>query len=115
MCRRFVATFVVVAALSANVSGKGRSAEIALAMSFEANPGQIEPQIKYISRGPGYTLFLRPTEATLALYKTHSAGVGAKLFVVRMQFPGGNPQPVVEGLDELSGKANYFVGNDPEH
>src|SRR6267378_4372183 len=90
-------------------------ANIALAMSFEANRGQADPQVKYISRGRGYTLFLRPGEATLALYKTQIPGVEAKPFVVRMQFPGGNPQPAVEGLDELPGKANYLVGNDPEH
>jgi hypothetical protein len=114
MCRRLIAIFLVVAALSANASGKARSADVALAMSFEANRGQVDPRVRYISRGSGYTLFLRPTDATLVLYKTQIASVEKKPFVVRMQFPGGNPQPLVEGLDELPGKANYFVGNDPE-
>jgi hypothetical protein len=38
-----------------------------LPLSFEANQGQTDAQIKFLSRGNGYTLFLTPTEAVLAL------------------------------------------------
>jgi hypothetical protein len=34
--------------------------------------------------------------------------------VVRMQLLGGNPAPQVVGLEELPGKANYFIGNAPQ-
>jgi hypothetical protein len=27
---------------------------------------------------------------------------------------GANPAPKVTGFDELPGKANYFIGNDPK-
>jgi hypothetical protein len=30
-----------------------------------------------------------------------------------MSLVGAAPKPLVSGLDELPGKANYFVGNDP--
>ena len=40
-----------------------------LPMSFERNDGQTDAQTKFISRGDGYTLFLTPTEAVLALRK----------------------------------------------
>ncbi len=38
-----------------------------LPLSFEANRGQTDGQVKFLSRGRGYTLFLTPTEAVLAL------------------------------------------------
>src|SRR3989442_14388523 len=41
-----------------------------LPLIFEANQGQTDPQVKFLSRGSGYTLFLTPTEAVLMLTKT---------------------------------------------
>src|SRR5439155_8633011 len=38
-----------------------------LPLAFEANQGQTDPQVKFLSRGVGYSLFLTPTEAVLAL------------------------------------------------
>jgi hypothetical protein len=40
-----------------------------LPLSFEANRGQSDAQVKFLSRGRGYTLFLTSTEAMLALQK----------------------------------------------
>lgn len=42
-----------------------------LPLSFEANQGQTDPQVKFFSRGHGYTLFLTSTEAVLALCTAH--------------------------------------------
>src|SRR2546421_12884985 len=36
-------------------------------LSFEANQGQTDSQVQFISRGPGYALFLTPSEAVLDL------------------------------------------------
>ena len=36
-------------------------------LHFEPNQGQTDPQVKFLSRGKGYTLFLTPTEAVLTL------------------------------------------------
>src|SRR5262249_32676018 len=40
-----------------------------LPLSFEPNHGQANPNVKFMSRGSGYTLFLTPTEAVLKLRK----------------------------------------------
>jgi hypothetical protein len=34
---------------------------------FEANEGQTDQAVQYLARGPGYTVFLTPTEAVLML------------------------------------------------
>src|SRR5213596_1421353 len=36
-------------------------------LSFEANRGQTDPRVKFLSRGSGYTLFLTRDEAVLSL------------------------------------------------
>jgi len=38
-----------------------------LPISFEANQGQTDSEVRFLSRGKGYTLFLTPAEAVLAL------------------------------------------------
>ena len=38
-----------------------------LPLSFEPNLGQTDAPVKFLSRGSGYTLFLTPSEAVLAL------------------------------------------------
>src|SRR2546423_188942 len=40
-----------------------------LPLSFEANQGQTDSRVKFLSRGSSYTLFLRSAEAVLALSK----------------------------------------------
>src|SRR6266705_4073769 len=99
-----------------------------LPLSFEANYGQADPQVKFLSRGRGYTLFLTSTETVLVLREGASArNVGGGLpaakrergkalsgTVLRMTFVKANPAPAVAGVGELPGKSNYFVGNDPK-
>jgi hypothetical protein len=36
-------------------------------MIFEPNLGQTDARVKFLSRGPGYTLFLTPSEAVLSM------------------------------------------------
>jgi len=44
-----------------------------------------------------------------------AAGIESRpLQVVRMRLVGGNAQARVVGLDELPGRSNYFIGNDPK-
>ena len=101
----------------------------ALPLSFEANHGQTDPSVNFLSRGKGYALFLTGREAVLTLRKSSVAGAhppalsklgqpatddGQKAndAVLRMQLVGGNPTAKVAGTDELPGKTNYFIGND---
>jgi hypothetical protein len=88
-----------------------------LPLSFEANHGQVDSQVNFLSRGSGYTLFLTPTEAVLSLQQPASSQ-GSKVLgtpgdVLRMQLVGANPAPAVAGLDQQAGKTNYFIGSDP--
>ena len=98
-----------------------------LPLSFEANRGQTDSQVRFLSRGPQHTLLLAPTEAVLIfITREHPEGVEgqatkAKLAkprpatrtALRMTFLGANPDARVTGREELPGKANYFIGNDP--
>ena len=160
-----------------------------LPLSFESNRGQADGQVRFLSRGSRYTLFLTGNEAVLALRKgsrqskvegrtgvaigsadlafrsaafpglsrspaaeskpnsrTADPRTGSALrelallptaeqlresfaahegtpvlspeslapAVLRMKLVGANPQAKVTGLEELPGKSNYFMGNDPK-
>lgn len=98
-----------------------------LPLSFELNQGQTDAQVKYLSRGAGYSLFLTPREAVLSLSKptpsqekqalkgdktdapAHTQGA-----VIRMSLVGSNEKPTVRGQDKLPGVSNYLTGNDPK-
>ncbi|MBZ5544403.1 MAG: hypothetical protein LAO07_12090, partial [Acidobacteriia bacterium] len=41
---------------------------VRLPISFEVNRGQTDRGVKFLARGPGYTLFLTPHETVLALH-----------------------------------------------
>ena len=82
-------------------------------LSFEANRGQTAEQVKFISRGPDYTLFLTDDEAVLAL-KNRSKVRGTAGTTLRLQLAGANRHATVDGLEDLTEKSNYFVGNDPK-
>ncbi|WP_456236590.1 DUF7948 domain-containing protein [Candidatus Nitrospira nitrificans] len=97
---------------------------------FEANHGQTDPSVNFIARGGGYTLFLTPNESVMVLSTreassvkgeaesdpTHFIGQESQKYkhsVVRMKLEGANPEPVVNGMEQLPGIVNYFIGNDP--
>jgi hypothetical protein len=95
-----------------------------LPLSFEVNQGQTDPRVKFLSRGPDYTLFLTGDEAVLSLHpgeanqesQTLSLGPEPRNTItsLRMQVLGANPKASVSGVDELPGKSNYFIGNNPQ-
>lgn len=78
----------------------------ALPLSFEANAGQANASVKFLSRVGGYGLFLTADEAVLVREAPGS--------VLRMRLAGANsaaPPPL--GEEQLPGTANYFIGSDP--
>ena len=79
-----------------------------LPLSFEANAGQSSPGVLFLSRGPGYALFLTEDEAVLSL-----RGAGREEAVVRMEVAGGRRASRIVGLDPQATKSNYLLGNDP--
>src|SRR6266480_753734 len=119
--------FVVGFACPAAAAADARVSEAygKLPLHFEANRGQTHEYVRFLARGPGFSLFLTPTGAALTLIKPESLArkpaarsraesrkpvTGS---VLRMSFAGANPAARVAGLEELPGKANYFIGNDP--
>jgi hypothetical protein len=93
-------------------------------LSFEVNQGQADQSVRFLARGQGYTILLRPSEAALAL---ESPGQGARfpekakgqptpsIRVLRMRIEGADLSAPATGLHRLPGVSNYFIGNDPSH
>src|SRR6516164_119760 len=59
--------------VSAQTQARIKDAVRKLPLRFEPNLGQSDSQVKFLSRGSGYTLFLTHDEAVLSLQKS-SAG-----------------------------------------
>ena len=101
-----------------------------LPLSFEANCGQTAEQVKFLSRGNGYTLFLTPNEMVFSLRKPQPAlppslklqerlmqgrspaPMSIETAVLRMKLVGAAANPRISGIGEMPGKSNYFIGND---
>ena len=105
-------------------------------LSFERNMGQAPEGVEFLARGANYTAFLRANEMVLALSRrnlpeNNGAGTGLRDAVVRGTVQGTigrSDSPVsllhihfadaadgngLQGLDQLPGKVNYFLGNNP--
>ena len=112
-----------------------------LPLSFEANQGQTDKTVRFLSRGRGYGLFLTGDEAVLELqdsgFRSHDSGdpFGGVLGlqratdngprtrangrrttnnILRLKLLNANQTATVTGAHELPGKVNYLLGNDPK-
>jgi photosystem II stability/assembly factor-like uncharacterized protein len=116
-----------VSPLSDRVSvSKERAAEAyaGLPIAFEANYGQADRQVKYLSRSSGCNLYLTANQAVVSLrqsarFSSHggdsnSANAGPHSCTLRMKLAGASDATRITGLNELPGKTNYFIGNDPK-
>ena len=130
---------LAVSAVAGTPMKAGASAHVRLAnaygrlpLSFEANQGQAPAPVRFLSRGKGYTLLLTGNQALLQLENRNSEladrrtaslrspepratdnGQRTTNDMVAMRLVGANPNALVAGTDNLPGKANYFLGNDP--
>src|SRR5438876_3242658 len=73
-----------------------------LPLSFEENQGQLDRQIRFFSRGPGYGIFLTAGEAILRLN-------GQSASTVRMQVVGAAAHPEIEGIARSASTVNYLT------
>ena len=112
-----------------------------LPLTFEENRGQVDPRVKFVSHGAGYTLFLTPDEAVLSVSEgkasdkrprtnrgnqVHQSPVmdrrlsssrseqQTRNLNLSMKLVGSDPRATVSGFDELSSKSNFLIGNDPK-
>src|SRR6267378_481844 len=102
-----------------------------LPLRFEENQGQTNSEVRYVSHGSGYELFLTPQDAVLALRspapqaksarnrilalrESRNARFAERSSAVRIHLEGANSAPRITGVDRLPGKTNYFIGNDPK-
>ncbi|HXN23339.1 MAG TPA: SBBP repeat-containing protein [Candidatus Dormibacteraeota bacterium] len=81
-----------------------------LPMAFEANRGQTDQGVKFISRGSGYSVFLTANEAVLALHKS-SNGKPQRADLERIKPQGMKDEPWAQ-QDAKSGNpaASLFAG-----
>ncbi len=87
-------------------------------LSFVPNHGQADKNVKFTSRGNGYSLALTPTTFTLAVAdqpnrNNKESVVHSRPSVVRATLLGGNTAAKLTGVERLLTKTNYFIGNDP--
>ena len=85
---------------------KGKLKELIsnLPLAFEANVGQVDQRVKFLSRGLASDLLLGSKEAMLRLRRSGTP------FTFR--FIGAKSDVQVKGVGQLAGHRNYFLGND---
>jgi uncharacterized repeat protein (TIGR01451 family) len=129
------------ASSQSSVSAKAHGLEVFhnSPMAFEANQGQTDARVQFLSRGAGYTLFLTEDGAVMKLQNPASAKpasknassavsslmpyVGSRVpnipadqnsseAVLNMRLVAANPNAAGSASNRLPGTSNYFIGND---
>jgi hypothetical protein len=76
---------------------------------FEENQGQADQGIKFLGRGPGYTLLLTDRGATFKLRQENKPSA-----VLSLEMVGASSAAAISGVDQLAAKTNYYSGSDPD-
>ncbi len=105
-----------------------------LPLAFEPNQGQTAPQVQYVARGRGYSLFLTAEGSVLELQKSRippppsrAHASAPKRFtqwgkshpspptptLLRLELQGASGAAAFEGQARLPGVSNYFIGRNP--
>jgi len=124
----------VIAGASGRTSNKAAALGVfrRLPQSFERNMGQSATAVRYLSRGPGYSVLFRENEADFLLIKRAAAsspdgkplpayrglrevGPVAGVDLLHMHFDGSRAGSELDGLHRLPGIVNYLTGDDPAH
>jgi len=83
-------------------AAQGQAALARLPLRFEANQGQWDSSVRYRARAGALNLSLTQSGPVVAL-------AGAPR--IEIALPGSNPAPVIEGLDPLAARTDYFIGS----
>ena len=116
---------------TSQLNSSGIQAYGKLPISFEPNVGQKAPQVSFVAHGRGYDLFLAQGEAVLVLCPFETAAASPSRLhpedfarrrsrnstttcsTLHLRFSGANSAANIVAMNELPGKSNYFIGNDP--
>jgi uncharacterized repeat protein (TIGR01451 family) len=80
-----------------------------LPLSFEPNLGQSDRQVKFLSRGHGYGLFLTADQAILLVQQAGSRGPEFRR--LSLQLLHSNPAASAQAEGRLPGVSNYLLGD----
>ena len=72
-------------------------------LAFEANRGQTDANVKFLTRAQGFTVFMMPGETVLR---------GRNADVLRMKLLNANQSPKLVGESRQARISNYYIGND---
>lgn len=78
-----------------------------LPLAFERNEGRAPREAQFVARARGLGVMLTPNGAYLALNKEPRSAA------LQLHLLDATSQSKLEGEEELAGKINYFIGNDP--
>jgi hypothetical protein len=88
-----------------------------LPLSFEANRGQTDPRVRFLSRAGGYTAFLTDRGAVFSLPGAAPdpghEGPQAMAAALSLELVGSRSEPEIVGREALPGTVSYFTGPDP--
>jgi uncharacterized repeat protein (TIGR01451 family) len=105
-----------------DMQAQAQSIVAGLPLIFEPNLGQanLDPadtRALFVTHGSRYSMALGTDGAVLTLVSpTRPAGLShpaGKSQTLQMKFAGANPNVSLHAADQLPGKSNYFIGNDP--
>lgn len=97
-----------------------------LPLYFEAHSGATAGDNSFVSRGRGFGFVVTPTETVVTLTKCDLPFAGSRTDralasrsavtltrSLQLRFLNANPHARMSGVDELPGKVNYILGNNP--
>lgn len=79
-----------------------------LPLSFEANHGQTDSQVRFLSKSGGFETYLTDSGVTLASVS------GGQTVALQMSFANASDSVRIVPGDALAGTTNYLIGNDPD-
>jgi hypothetical protein len=85
----------------------------ALPLAFEENRGQTDSRVKFLSRAPGYSVFLTQNNAVLSLHSRAPNAPPSASTSIWMTLANANPAATISGTKLLPGHTNYLIGNNP--
>jgi hypothetical protein len=83
-------------------------------ISFEPNQGQADDAVKFMARGPGYTLYLTHEGVRFSFERSESYPGSESHASLTVKFVGANAVPQLAARDELPTRSSYFLGSDPK-